>query len=105
MTIPNARAADGGDPRKVPQVYAKSDALDDAGKIADPLLLIHGMADDNVVFENSTMLAAKLQAQKVPFEMMFYPGYTHRVGGPQVGVHVWDTIFAFLERRGVVPPK
>ncbi|MDE2595555.1 MAG: DPP IV N-terminal domain-containing protein [Sphingomonadales bacterium] len=94
-----------GDPGKMPQVYAKSDALADAGKIADPLLLIHGMADDNVVFENSTMLAAKMQAGKVPFEMMFYPGYTHRVGGPQVGVHVWDTIFAFLARHGVVPPK
>ncbi|MEJ2458316.1 MAG: DPP IV N-terminal domain-containing protein, partial [Novosphingobium sp.] len=49
-----------GDPRKVPQAYATSDALDEAVKIADPLLLMHGMADDNVVFENSTALAAKL---------------------------------------------
>ena len=28
------------------------DALDYAVKIADPLLLVHGMADDNVVFQN-----------------------------------------------------
>lgn len=90
-----------GDPRKVAAAYKKSDAMQDAGKIADPLLLIHGMADDNVVFENSTALAAKLQGEAVPFEMMFYPGYTHRVGGPKISVHVWTSIFDFLERNGV----
>ncbi|WP_374590094.1 DPP IV N-terminal domain-containing protein [Novosphingobium sp.] len=94
-----------GDPNKEPQVYAKANALDDAGKIKDPLLLIHGMADDNVVFENSSMLISRLQAQAVPFEMMLYPGYTHRVGGPKVGVHLWETIFAFLQRHRVTPPE
>lgn len=87
-----------GDPNAQPQVYAKANALDDAGRIADPLLLIHGMADDNVVFENTSMLAARLQGQAVPFEMMLYPGYTHQVGGPRVGVHLWQTILAFLDR-------
>ena len=94
-----------GDPNKQPAVYEKANALAEAGKIADPLLLIHGMADDNVVFENTSMLAARMQAQAVPFEMMLYPGYTHRVSGPQVGVHLWQTIFAFLERHGVTPPR
>ena len=87
-----------GDPGKEPQVYGQSGALADAGKIKDPLLLVHGMADDNVVFENSSMLIAKLQGEAVPFEMMLYPGYTHRVSGPKIGVHLWNTIFAFLDR-------
>lgn len=88
-----------GDPNKEPGVYAKSNALDDAGKIRDPLLLVHGMADDNVVFENSSMLISRMQAQAVPFEMMLYPGYTHRVSGPKVGLHLWNAIFAFLARH------
>ena len=87
-----------GDPKKGPQVYAKSDALGDAAKISDPLLLVHGMADDNVVFENSSMLIARLQAEAVPFQMMLYPGYTHRVSGPKIGVHLWNTIFTFLHQ-------
>jgi len=94
-----------GDPGREPQVYAKSDAMADAAKIKDPLLLIHGMADDNVVFENSSALIARLQGEAVPFEMMLYPGYTHRVGGPKIGTHLWDTIFAFLSRHGVTPPQ
>ncbi len=94
-----------GDPREVPQVYAASDALEQATKISDPLLLIHGMSDDNVVFDNSSELIARLQGEAVPFEMMLYPGYTHSVTGPKIGKHLWETIFAFLRRHGVTPPE
>ncbi|MFZ1743133.1 MAG: DPP IV N-terminal domain-containing protein [Pontixanthobacter sp.] len=94
-----------GDPRKVPEAYAESSAIPDATKISDPLLLIHGMADDNVVFENSSALIAALQEGNVPFEMMLYPGYTHRVAGPNISPHLWNSIFTFLERHGVTPPE
>jgi dipeptidyl-peptidase-4 len=93
-----------GDPNTVPEVYAKSGALADAAKIRDPLLIIHGMADDNVVFENTSALVAKLQAGGTPFEMMLYPGQTHRITGPQTGRHVYETMFRFLERNGIAAP-
>lgn len=87
-----------GDPRKVPGAYKKSDTVQEAAKIADPLLLIHGMADDNVVLEHSTVMMAKMQAAAVPFEVMLYPGQTHRVAGPGISVHLWQTILDFLDR-------
>jgi dipeptidyl-peptidase-4 len=93
-----------GDPRQVPQDYKTSNAIDKSDMIRDPLLLIHGLSDDNVVFENSSALIAKMQNEATPFEMMLYPGHTHRVGGPKVSVHLWNTIFAFLARHGVTPP-
>jgi dipeptidyl-peptidase-4 len=88
-----------GDPTKVADAYKRSDTITDAAKISDPLLLIHGMADDNVVLEHSTAMAAVLQQQKVPFEMMLYPGHTHKVGGPGVSEHLWTTILDFLDRH------
>jgi dipeptidyl-peptidase-4 len=88
-----------GDPVKDAAAYKTADALADAAKIRDPLLLIHGMADDNVVFENSTAFAAEMQRQNRPFEMMFYPGYTHRVAGPGISEHLWGTILGFLARE------
>ncbi|MEO0589925.1 MAG: DPP IV N-terminal domain-containing protein [Pseudomonadota bacterium] len=94
-----------GDPRLVPEAYEKASAIPDATKISDPLLLIHGMADDNVVFENSSELISVLQEGNVPFEMMLYPGYTHRVGGPMISPHLWNSIFRFLESHGVTPPE
>ena len=85
-----------GDPNQDPQSYASSGAVSDADRIVDPLLLIHGMADDNVVFENATVFAAKMQADNRPFEMMFYPGKTHSAARD---IHVWTTIFNFLNRE------
>ena len=94
-----------GDPREVPEAYETASAIPDATKISDPLLLIHGMADDNVVFENSSELISVLQENNVPFEMMLYPGYTHRVSGPKISPHLWNSMFRFLEAHGVTPPE
>jgi dipeptidyl-peptidase-4 len=94
-----------GDPRAVPEAYEKASAIPDATKIADPLLIIHGMADDNVVFENASELISVMQESNTPFEMMLYPGYTHRVSGEKIGPHVWNSIFRFLKAHGVTPPE
>jgi len=48
-------------------------------------------------------LMARMQGAAVPFEMMVYPGQTHRVGGPGISVHLWRTIENFLARHGVRP--
>jgi dipeptidyl-peptidase 4 len=93
-----------GDPRKVPEAYKASNVVPHAAKIADPLLLIHGMADDNVVFDHSTSLMAALQGNAQRFETMVYPGQTHRVAGPKVSVHLWNGILDFLDRT-VAKPK
>lgn len=94
-----------GTPQKDGEAYVGSSALPDATKLSDPLLLVHGMADDNVVFENSTALIAELQGANVPFEMMLYPGYTHRVSGEKISPHFYNTVFRFLAAHGVAPPE
>ena len=48
---------------------------------AGKLLLIHGMADDNVLFTNSTKLMSDLQKRGTPFELMTYPGAKHGLRG------------------------
>ncbi|GIX35737.1 MAG: peptidase S9 [Lysobacteraceae bacterium] len=47
----------------------------------DALLLIHGMADDNVLFAHSTALMAALQARGTRFQLMTYPGARHGLHG------------------------
>ena len=93
-----------GDPARDPKSYAGSQAFEEASRIKDPLLLIHGMSDDNVFLDNSLKAVARMQAAGTPFEMMFYPGYTHRVGGPGISEHLWGTIMAFLNRRVLGKP-
>ncbi len=93
-----------GNPAADPKPYQTSDALDDAVNIRDPLLLVHGMSDDNVVFQNSTELYARLQHAKRPFEMMAYPGATHAIAGEGPQTHVWTTIVRFLDDKVLGKP-
>jgi dipeptidyl-peptidase-4 len=65
---------------------------------APRLLLVHGMADDNVVFENSTRIMAALQNQSTPFDLMLYPGERHGVQTPKKEVQLWQTYLAFFNR-------
>lgn len=88
-----------GLPQDQPGVYEASNALADTARIADPLLIVHGMADDNVVLDNTTEIVAKLQREAVPFEMMLYPGMTHHFAGPTVNQQLYETMFRFLDRN------
>lgn len=78
--------------------YEGGSVLVAAGKIASPLLLIHGMADDNVLFTNSTKLMTLLQQRGQPFELMTYPGEKHGVATPAMRSHNYATIARFLAR-------
>jgi dipeptidyl-peptidase-4 len=93
-----------GNPSTDPKPFQTSDALDDAVRIRDPLLLVHGMSDDNVVFQNSTELYARLQQAKTPFDMMVYPGATHAIAGEGPQTHVWTTITRFLDEKVLEKP-
>ena len=93
-----------GNPSIDAKPYQTSDALDDAVRIRDPLLLVHGMSDDNVVFQNSTELYARLQQAKTPFDMMVYPGATHAIAGEGPQTHVWTTITRFLDEKVLEKP-
>jgi dipeptidyl-peptidase-4 len=79
--------------------YHKSSVFPYLDALQTPLLLIHGMADDNVTFDNSTRLMAALQAKGKMFELMTYPGQRHGIRDPALRVHLMRTRLAFLERH------
>jgi len=61
--------------------YREGSVLTHAKGITSKLLLIHGMADDNVLFSHSTALMSALQKQGARFELMTYPGAKHGLRG------------------------
>lgn len=68
-----------------------------AGIKPNALLLIHGMADDNVLFSNSTKLMSTLQKRATPFELMTYPGAKHGLRGADL-LHRYRLTEAFFAR-------
>jgi len=79
--------------------------LEYAEKLRRPLLLVHGMADDNVLFTNSTVLMKKLQDLQKPFDLMTYPGGKHGLIRQNVtGWHAHANIVRFFDRELKVTP-
>ncbi|AXK73046.1 S9 family peptidase [Lysobacter sp. TY2-98] len=72
-------------PKSNPSGYKNARVLEHIDGLVGPnapkLLLIHGMADDNVLFTNSTALMSALQQRGQPFELMTYPGAKHGLKG------------------------
>ena len=90
--------------------YRASDAIPRLENMTGRLLLMHGMADDNVILENTTRVMDALQAKSIPFELMLYPGQRHGVRGNERQLHQWRTYLDFLDRTvgrrsGAQPPQ
>jgi len=80
--------------------YEKTAIYGDTANLKDGrLLLIHGMADDNVLFTNATTVMSKFQDHGILFESMVYPGAKHGISGEQAQYHVYKTIFDFFQRK------
>ncbi|VXB46254.1 S9 family peptidase [Brevundimonas sp. G8] len=85
-------------PQANPEGYAATDVLPRLDDLTGRLLILHGMADDNVIFGNATRVIDALQAKSVPFEMMLYPGQRHGVRGEPRQLQQWRTYLDFLDR-------
>ncbi|HET7556574.1 MAG TPA: DPP IV N-terminal domain-containing protein [Rhodanobacteraceae bacterium] len=87
-----------GLPRDNEAGYTRSAVFAWLDGLASPLLLIHGMADDNVLFLNSTRLMAALQARGTQFQLMTYPGGKHGLSTPAMRKHAFTAIADFFEQ-------
>ncbi len=88
-----------GRPQDEPEAYRRASVLTHAGAIRDRLLVIHGMADDNVLFTHTTQLIPALVAAGQPFEVLPYPGSRHAaLSFRDTGIHGWKTILDFFDR-------
>lgn len=86
-------------PAQHADAYQAASVLTHTAGLRSPLFLIHGMADDNVLFTHSTMLMADLQNRGTAFDLMTYPGGKHGLAGTPTRKHVFNAIVAWFERR------
>jgi dipeptidyl-peptidase-4 len=66
-----------GLPQEQPEAYARTSLLGDAARLERPLLLIHGLADDNVVAANTLQLSQRLTENGRPHTVLPLTGVTH----------------------------
>lgn len=92
-----------GDPAANPAVYAHSSLVTDEGLSAPadphrPLMIVHGLADDNVVVAHALRLSSALLAAGRPHEVLPLSGVTHMTPQETVAENLLLLQVDFLKR-------
>jgi dipeptidyl-peptidase 4 len=87
-----------GHPGRQPEAYDRTDLLLEAAALRRPLLLVHGMADDNVVAAHTLQLSSALLAAGRPHEVLPLSGVTHMTPQEVVAENLLRLQLAFLRR-------
>ncbi|MYQ88831.1 MULTISPECIES: S9 family peptidase [unclassified Streptomyces] len=92
-----------GDPAEQPEVYAHNSVITDEGlsEVAEqvrPMMIVHGLADDNVVVAHSLRLSSALLSAGRPHEVLPLSGVTHMTPQEQVAENLLLLQVDFLKR-------
>ncbi|MDI6517561.1 prolyl oligopeptidase family serine peptidase [Streptomyces coelicoflavus] len=97
-----------GDPREQPDVYRRNSVIDDEGLVDAaephrPMMIIHGLADDNVAVAHSLRLSSALLAAGRPHEVLPLSGVTHMTPQESVAENLLLLQVDFLKRSLPAP--
>ncbi|MEU0224139.1 prolyl oligopeptidase family serine peptidase [Streptomyces sp. NPDC006284] len=92
-----------GHPDEQPEVYRRNSVIDDAGLVDAaephrPMMIIHGLVDDNVVVAHSLRLSSALRAAGRPHEVLPLSGVTHMTPQESVAENLLLLQVDFLKR-------
>ena len=79
--------------------YKESSAMNRADKLHGRLLLVHGMADDNVHFQNVAEYAETLVQLGKQFDMQIYTNRDHSIYGGNTRKHLYTRLTNFLKEN------
>ncbi|GIU81849.1 MAG: S9 family peptidase [Acidobacteria bacterium] len=90
-----------GYPDKNPEAYKRSSPIAYAENLQKPLLILHGLLDDNVHAQDSIQLIEKLiRLEKTEFfEAMLYPSENHGFQRPTSWADEYERILIFFEKH------
>lgn len=84
---------------EVKPYYESCSPITFAGDLQIPLLIMHGMLDDNVFFQDAVQLIQKLIELKKDFDVMLYPKEYHSFHIQSSWLDQYKRIFNFFERH------
>ena len=88
-----------GHPDEFPERYEACSLIREAPNLRRPLLLMHGLADENVFPANTLRLSAALLAAGRPHDVLLLPGVGHQAMGVPVTERLLEQQVRFLKRH------
>ncbi|GAA0964338.1 S9 family peptidase [Actinocorallia libanotica] len=86
-----------GHPDEEPESYTANSLIEDAPKLERPLMIIHGLADDNVVAAHTLRLSSALLAAGRPHTVLPLSGVTHMTPQEIVAENLLHLQISFLK--------
>lgn len=87
-----------GHPETNAEGYEASSVFPYVDGLQGDLFIYHGMADDNVLFTNSTRVYRALQERMIPFWSMDYPGEKHGMRDYRTRIHQHRMLERFFDQ-------
>jgi len=85
-----------GLPQDDMKAYDKERVITYAHKLKGHLLLVHGMADDNVQLQNTIEVVEAFQALNKQFDLMYYHGRDHPIRGGNTQHHLFTQMTEYF---------
>jgi len=92
-----------GHPDEHPEAYEQDSLIADAPKLRRPLMLIHGLADDNVAVAHTLRLSSALLAAGRPHTVLPLSGVTHAARQEEVAENLLLLQVDFIKRAFGLP--
>lgn len=86
-------------PAQNPEAYRRSSPIHFSGLLRNPLLIVHGMVDDNVLFQDAVQLTQKLILEGKDFQHIYYPEEDHAFVRDDTLIDAFRRTADFLQRH------
>ena len=87
-----------GIPKDNKEAYIRSSPIHHTDNMKSPLLLLHGVLDNNVQFQDAAQLVQKLIDGGKKFDLMIYPKEAHSFKTPEAWTDEYRRIFDHMEK-------
>ncbi len=82
-----------------PDGYRDNSPVNFADRLKGSYLLVHGMGDDNVHFQNTAEITNALIDANKQYDTYFYPNRNHGIYGGKTRIHLYQKMTNFLNER------
>lgn len=88
-------------PQENPKGYDDNSPINFTDKIKGKFLIIHGLGDDNVHFQNSAQMIKALVKSNIDFESAYYPDKNHGISGmaDNTTFHLWSKMTNWIYKN------
>ncbi len=88
----------GGSPEQVPQRYYERSPINFVQNIRGQLLIVQGAQDPNVTPENVRQIVERLQAHRIPYELLVFEDEGHGILKPANQRRLYTRVAAFFDK-------